>query len=177
MTDVVDSATHSRMMAGIGSRNTKPELVLRRALHARGLRFRLHVRKLPGTPALVFRRFAADCFVHGCFCHPHEGCRYTTNLATRKEFWQSKFAANVERDRRDRHALLEAGWRDAVIWECALRKGVESTTVSEVEHWLREASASSRRALRAEDGSGSPEQGQPRLGWSSPRLANWPGVK
>ena len=137
MTDIVDRATRSRMMAGIGSRNTKPELVLRRALHARGLRFRLHVRKLPGTPDLVFRRFGAVCFVHGCFWHRHEGCRYTTTPATKEEFWQNKFAANVERDRRDRRALLEAGWRVAVVWECALRKGVESMTVSEVEHWLR----------------------------------------
>lgn len=76
------------------------------------------------------------CFVHGCFWHRHEGCRYTTNPATREEFWQGKFAVNVERDRRDRHALLEAGWRVAVIWECALRKRIESMTVSEVEHWL-----------------------------------------
>ena len=137
MPDMVDRATRSRMMSGIGSRNTKPELVLRRALHARGLRFRLHERKLPGSPDLVFRRFGAACFVHGCFWHRHEGCHYTTTPATREEFWQAKFAANVERDRRNRDALLVAGWRVAIVWECALRKGVESMTVSEMEHWLR----------------------------------------
>ena len=137
MPDIVDRATRSRMMAGIGSRNTKPELVLRRALHARGFRFRLHNRKLPGTPDLVFRRFRAVCFVHGCFWHRHEGCRYTTNPATREEFWQGKFAANIERDRRNRDALLEAGWRVAIVWECALRKGIETLTVSDMEHWLR----------------------------------------
>ena len=137
MTDIVDRATRSRMMAGIGSRNTKPEVVLRRALHARGLRFRLHNRKLPGTPDLVFRRFGAVCFVHGCFWHRHAGCRFTTTPATREEFWQAKFEANMERDRRKRSELLEAGWRVAVVWECALRKGFEAGTVSEVEHWVR----------------------------------------
>ena len=137
MTDIVDRATRSRMMAGIGSKNTKPEVVLRRALHARGLRFRLHDRKLPGTPDLVFRRFGAVCFVHGCFWHRHADCRFTTIPATREEFWQAKFEANVERDRRMRAQLLDAGWRVAIVWECALRKGVESGTVSEFEHWLR----------------------------------------
>lgn len=125
------------MMAGIGSRNTKPELVLRRALHARGFRFRLHNRNLPGTPDLVFRRFEAVCFVHGCFWHRHVDCRYATSPSTREEFWRNKFVANVERDRRNQHALLQAGWRVAVVWECALRRGFESVTVSKVEHWLR----------------------------------------
>ena len=137
MPDIVDQATRSRMMAGIGSRNTKPELVLRQALHGRGLRYRLHNRKLSGTPDLVFRRFEAVCFVHGCFWHRHAGCRFATTPATREEFWKAKFEANVDRDRRKRAELLEAGWRVAVVWECALRKGGEVGTASELEHWLR----------------------------------------
>ena len=137
MPDIVDQATRSRMMAGIGSRNTKPELVLRQALHARGLRYRLHNRKLSGTPDLVFRRFEAVCFVHGCFWHRHAGCRFATTPATREEFWQAKFEANVGRDRRNRADLLEAGWRVAVVWECALRKGGAIGTATELEHWLR----------------------------------------
>ena len=83
MADIVDRATRSRMMAGIGSRNTRPELVLRRAIHARGLRYRLHDRRLPGTPDLVFRRFGAVCLVHGCFWHRHAGCPYATTPTTR----------------------------------------------------------------------------------------------
>ena len=137
MPDVVDRATRSRMMARIGSRNTKPELVLRRALHARGLRYALHNRKLPGSPDLVFRRFGAVCFVHGCFWHRHAGCRYATTPATRKEFWETKFAVNVDRDRRNRHELIKAGWRVAVVWECTLRKGGEAGTAVELHHWLR----------------------------------------
>ena len=137
MPDVVDRATRSRMMARIGSRNTKPELVLRRALHARGLRYGLHNRKLPGSPDLVFRRFGAVCFVHGCFWHRHAGCRYATTPATREEFWETKFAVNVDRDRRNRHELIKTGWRVAVVWECALRKGGEAGTAVELHHWLR----------------------------------------
>ena len=137
MPDVVDRRTRSRMMAGIGSRNTVPELVLRRALHARGVRYRLHNRSLPGTPDIVFRQFGAVCFVHGCFWHRHVGCPYTTTPSTREEFWQAKFRANVERDRRNRHDLLELGWRVAIVWECALGRQAERGTVMEFEQWLR----------------------------------------
>lgn len=137
MPDIVDRATRSRMMAGIGSRNTRPELILRRAVHARGLRYRLHNRELPGSPDLVFRRFRAVCFVHGCFWHRHTDCSYAYTPTTREEFWQAKFDANVERDRRNRLDLFEVGWRVAIVWECALRRGGESRTAMELDHWLR----------------------------------------
>ena len=137
MPDIVDQATRSRMMAGIGGRNTRPELTLRRALHARGLRYRLHDRKLPGTPDLVFRQFGAVCFVHGCFWHRHAGCPYTTIPATRPEFWRAKFDSNTERDRRNRHSLLQAGWRVAIVWECALRKQAVVEIARQLERWLR----------------------------------------
>ncbi len=137
MPDVVDAATRSRMMAGIGSRNTKPEVALRRALHALGFRYRLHDRRLPGSPDIVLRRFRAVCFVHGCFWHRHPGCRYTTTPATRAEFWQEKFRANVRRDRAARDALLDAGWRLAIVWECALRKHGGPALADSVAEWLR----------------------------------------
>ncbi|PWE30597.1 very short patch repair endonuclease [Maritimibacter sp. 55A14] len=122
MTDIVDQQTRSRMMAGIKGKNTKPELALRRALHARGFRYRLHSRKFQGRPDLVLPKHRAVVFVHGCFWHRHEGCRYATTPSTRAEFWQAKFEANVARDITVRVALLEAGWRVATIWECALRQ-------------------------------------------------------
>ena len=136
MADTVDRATRSRIMAGIGSRDTRPELTLRRAIHARGLRYRLHDRRLPGTPDLVFRRFDAVCFVHGCFWHRHAGCRYTTMPTTREEFWRAKFDANTERDRRNRRDLLKAGWRVAIVWECALRQRVERDIALRIDQWL-----------------------------------------
>ena len=137
MPDTVSQATRSRIMASVGTRDTKPEFTLRRALHARGLRYRLHVRKLPGTPDLAFPRFRAACFVHGCFWHRHNACPYTTDPATRQEFWQAKFRANVERDRRTRQALVDRDWRVAVIWECALRGERAYKTARTLEQWLR----------------------------------------
>lgn len=137
MSDIVERATRSRIMARVGSRDTKPELVLRRALHARGFRYRLHVRKLPGTPDMVFHRFRAVCFVHGCFWHRHSGCSRATDPATRAEFWQAKFRANVERDCKMRKKLLESGWRVAVVWECALRGELANRTVETLENWIR----------------------------------------
>ena len=126
------------MMAHIGGKNTKPELVLRRALHARGFRYRLHDRTLPGTPDLAFRRFGVACFVHGCFWHRHVGCPYATDPATRSDFWKAKFRANVERDRRTTRELRESGWRVAIIWECALRsRNRADITVREFVQWIR----------------------------------------
>lgn len=134
--DVVDAATRSRMMAGIKGANTRPELVLRKALHARGVRFRLHAPSLPGRPDIVFPRFRAVCFVHGCFWHRHEGCRFTTSPRTREEFWQSKFVVNVDRDRRKQDELTNAGWRVAVVWECALRRRDGDTAAATLTAWL-----------------------------------------
>ena len=136
MADIVDKTTRSRMMASVRAKNTKPEIVLRRALHANGLRFRLHV-KLPGTPDIAFRRFGAVCFVHGCFWHRHSQCRLATTPATRTDFWQAKFTANVARDRSSRQRLLECGWRVAIVWECALAADRLSETVESLDQWLR----------------------------------------
>ena len=138
MTDMVDHLTRSRIMASVASANTKPELTLRRALHARGLRYRLHNRRLPGTPDLTFARFRAVCFVHGCFWHRHTACHRATVPNTRREFWQAKFNANVERDRRARLQLLATGWRVAVVWECALRDDRKEATAQLLEEWLRD---------------------------------------
>jgi DNA mismatch endonuclease (patch repair protein) len=125
------------MMAGIKGKDTKPELVLRRALHARGFRYRLHSKNVPGRPDLVFPKHHAIVFVHGCFWHRHEGCRYTTTPSTRPEFWQAKFDANVIRDAAIRDQLIETGWRVAKVWECSLRKTDQlATTVELLAAWL-----------------------------------------
>lgn len=121
MADIVDTATRSRWMSGIGPKNTDPERILRNALHARGLRFRIHVATLPGTPDIVLPRFRAAVQVHGCFWHRHKGCRYATTPSTRPEFWEEKFSRTVARDKLKEDALLALGWRVATVWECGLR--------------------------------------------------------
>jgi len=108
-------------MAAIRGKDTKPELVVRKGLHARGLRFRLHDRRLPGSPDLIFPSRKLALFVNGCFWHAHEGCRYFKFPKTAADKWLSKLEGNRERDGLN-HAELEAGgWRVVVVWECALR--------------------------------------------------------
>jgi len=136
--DIVDKQTRSRIMAGIRGKDTKPEMTIRRALHARGFRFRLHSRNVIGRPDLVFPKHGAALFVHGCFWHRHQDCRHATTPSTLTDFWQAKFEANVARDRAVRAALLESGWRVAIVWECALRKTDHvQVAVGILSDWLR----------------------------------------
>jgi len=135
MTDIVDKKTRSRMMGGIRGKNTQPELQLRRALHARGFRYRLHGTTLPGKPDLVFPKYQAALFVHGCFWHRHLSCKYATNPATRAEFWQNKFKHNIARDQRNVDALIGMGWRVAVVWECEI-KASSTSVADEIANWL-----------------------------------------
>ena len=121
MTDIVDKATRSMWMAGIGRKDTKPELAVRRLLHKAGIRFVLNDRRLPGSPDIVMPRFQVCVFVHGCYWHRHAGCKFATTPTTNTDFWQSKFQANVTRDKKDVAALLTAGWRVLILWECGLR--------------------------------------------------------
>lgn len=120
MPDIVDAETRSRMMSGIRGKNTKPELLIRKGLHARGFRYRLHSGKVTGKPDLVLPRFNAVIFVHGCFWHSHD-CHLFRMPSTRPEFWQAKLERNRQRDDEVRSALRAAGWRILVIWECALK--------------------------------------------------------
>jgi DNA mismatch endonuclease (patch repair protein) len=134
MADTVNKATRSRMMAKIGGKNTKPEMTIRRALHARGFRFRLHVASMPGRPDIVLPKYRAVILVHGCFWHRHSGCRYSTTPATRPEFWLEKFQQNVKRDQRTLNELRALGWRVATAWECDIRNG--DKVVEDLIDWL-----------------------------------------
>lgn len=125
-------------MARVGQRDTGPELRLRSALHRMGFRYRLHDKKLPGSPDIVFPKFGAAIFVHGCFWHSH-GCRYSTKPTTRRKFWQDKFKANIKRDKRKSEELMADGWRVLVVWECALKsrdEAIVERVVDIVSEWL-----------------------------------------
>lgn len=108
------------MMAGIGPANTKPEMIIRRGLHALGLRYRLHAKELPGKPDLVFPARKTMILVQGCFWHGH-ACHLFRWPGTREEFWRTKIAGNIARDRKVREQLLAMGWRVLEVWECTLK--------------------------------------------------------
>lgn len=136
MAEKISPETRSRMMAGIRGGNTKPELMVRRYLHRAGLRFRLFAKDLPGRPDVVLPRWNAVVLVHGCFWHGHQGCRYFRLPKTRPEWWAAKIKANVARDARSEQQLLDAGWRVAVVWECALRAHPDHTLAA-LEAFIR----------------------------------------
>jgi DNA mismatch endonuclease, patch repair protein len=139
MTDVVDAETRSRMMSGIKNKNTKPEMLIRQALHRRGFRYRLHSPELPGKPDLVFPRHTAVLLIHGCFWHGHD-CKYFKLPSTRPQFWKDKIKSNQLRDEKQTGELIEQGWRVLIVWECATRKGSKmalDVLADWVANWLR----------------------------------------
>lgn len=144
MPDIVAPEVRSRMMSGIRGKDTKPELLIRKGLHARGYRYRLHSGKVAGRPDLIFPRWHAVIFVHGCFWHWHD-CHLFRMPSTRREFWRQKLEGNRKRDRKVRKALLDTGWRTLTIWECAL-KGKFRLDLEEVldraEAWITGDTAS-----------------------------------
>lgn len=128
-------------MAAVRGKNTRPELLIRKGLHLRGLRYRLHLKNLPGKPDLVFPKYGAVLFIHGCFWHGHD-CMLFRLPGTRTEFWRDKISGNVFRDKKSLEELSELGWRTGIVWECALRgKGRMSRqfVLSAIEDWLHGA--------------------------------------
>lgn len=138
MADIVTPEVRSRMMSGIRAKNTKPEMLLRKALHARGFRFRLHDRRMPGTPDMVFPRRGAVLFIHGCFWHGHS-CSLFKWPGTREEFWRQKIGRNQANDQRAELACEEMRWRVGTVWECALRGRYRrpfDDVVNTISDWL-----------------------------------------
>ena len=112
------SEQRSRNMSAIKSKNTKPEIAVRKVLHSMGYRFRLHSKDLPGSPDIVLPKYKTVIFVHGCFWHRHKNCKYATTPKTREEFWNNKFRSNIERDLEIHEKIKNLNWRSVVIWEC-----------------------------------------------------------
>jgi len=135
MADIVDRVTRSQMMANIKSMGTNPELMIRSGLRRRRFRFRLHDKSLPGSPDLVFKRWNAVIFVHGCFWHAHE-CNNFKWPKTRVEWWREKLLGNRIRDERNMVLLSDMGWRYGVIWECASNSSNWDCISQELADWL-----------------------------------------
>jgi DNA mismatch endonuclease (patch repair protein) len=122
MTDVFSKQKRSEVMAAIRSKDTRPEKVVRSMLHRMGLRFRIHVKRLPGTPDIVLSSHRKVIEVQGCFWHRHPGCKLASNPSSNKGLWVEKFHRNVARDEANRKALRKMGWRTVIVWECELQK-------------------------------------------------------
>ena len=136
MTDIVDKATRSRMMANITGRNTAPELYIRHGLHKLGFRFRINDRSLKGTPDIVLKRYSAVVFVNGCFWHGHD-CLYFKLPKTRQIFWSDKIETNRKRDAKTIEILRVEGWRICIIWECSIKNRNKDKLFLQLEHWLK----------------------------------------
>lgn len=138
LNDIVDAKTRSRMMSAIRSKDTGPELTVRRELFRRGFRYRIHYAKLPGRPDIVLPKYRAVIMVNGCFWHGH-GCRLSKLPATRTEFWKHKIDGNRARDRARVRNYLDLGWKVMLVWECAIRgRGPDAVKQlgEKLEHWL-----------------------------------------
>ena len=115
------SEQRSRNMSDIKSKNTKPEIAVRKLLHSMGYRFRLHRKDLPGSPDIVLPKYKTVIFVHGCFWHRHENCKYASTPKTRQEFWEAKFRENINRDKLNQENLSSKGWKIIIVWECEIK--------------------------------------------------------
>src|ERR1700744_6798342 len=130
MADVHSPATRSYNMSRIKATDTKPEMRIREFLFAAGYRYRLHVRTLPGKPDIVLPKYRTVIFIHGCFWHGHEGCKYYVVPKTRTEWWLNKIGGNIAKDAYAENALKAAGWKIIKIWECELKKGFLENTLA-----------------------------------------------
>ncbi len=137
MSDVHSAGVRSYNMSRIKSKNTKPELVVRKLLHSAGFRFRLHASNLPGKPDIVLRKYEAVVFVHGCFWHGHEKCKYFVVPATRTEWWLQKINRNKELDAINAKKLRDLGWRVVKIYECELKKDKIEKTIRKLTDKLK----------------------------------------
>lgn len=132
MTDVHDKATRSYNMSRIKGTDTKPEMLVRKYLHANGIRYRLHNKNLPGKPDLTLTKYHTVIFVHGCFWHGHNGCKYFVIPQTRKEFWVNKIEGNKVRDLQNTKQLKEEGWNVITVFECELKKDKQEQTLNKL---------------------------------------------
>lgn len=134
MTDIKSKEDRSKNMSAIKSKNTKPEIIVRKYLFSNGFRYRVNVSKLPGKPDIVLPKYKTVIFVNGCFWHLHEGCKYFVWPKSNADFWKNKIQGNVERDKRNHKTLVEAGWKVIVIWECQLKHSQEETLTELVKN-------------------------------------------
>ena len=142
MSDKLTPSQRHICMSSIRAKNTKPEILVRKGLHARGFRFRLHNKKLPGSPDIVLPKYGVAIMVNGCFWHGHKGCRYATKPKSNVEFWEAKIVRNRHRDEVTNAHLEALGWHVITVWECELKgKSMASLRLDALAEEIREAGA------------------------------------
>lgn len=134
MADTVSKQKRSEIMSHVTGKETKPEIMVRKYLFARGLRYRKNVRQLPGTPDIVFPKYKTAVFVNGCFWHGHQGCKYSHLPSTNIEYWEKKIADNLKRDERKTRELEKLGYRVLIVWQCQLKPNVKIETLETLYH-------------------------------------------
>ena len=125
-------------MSRIKGRKTKPEEIVAKYLFSQGFRYRRNVKKLPGTPDIVLKKYKTVIFVNGCFWHMHEGCKYFVWPKDNSKFWKNKLLANKERDEKEKKGIEELGWKVIVVWECQLKKAERERTLNWLVEKIRE---------------------------------------
>ncbi len=134
MADTVSKQKRSEIMSRVTGKETKPEIMVRKYLFARGLRYRKNVKQLPGTPDIVFSKYKTAVFVNGCFWHGHKGCKYSHLPSTNLEYWEKKIADNLERDERKTRELEKLGYRVLIVWQCQLKPNIKIETLETLYH-------------------------------------------
>ncbi len=139
MADTVSRTKRAEIMSRVKQRHTKPEITVRKILHRNGFRFRLHNKKLPGTPDIVLPKYETVIFVHGCFWHQHEGCTKARRPTSNVEFWNEKLDKNIERDGRKEAELKKAGWKVLYVWQCELKdiKSLEKKLTNKIKSTIK----------------------------------------
>lgn len=134
MADTVSKQKRSEIMSHVTGKETKPEIMVRKYLFARGLRYRKNVKQLPGTPDIVFPKYKTAVFVNDCFWHGHKGCKYSHLPSTNLEYWEKKIADNLERDERKTRKLEKLGYRVLIVWQCQLKPNIKIETLETLYH-------------------------------------------
>lgn len=138
MADVHDKKTRSYNMSQIKAKDTKPEMIVRKFLHNNGYRYRLHDKKLPGKPDIILKKYESVVFVHGCFWHGHEGCKYFVIPKTRTDWWRNKIFTTKRKDLKNYDALKKNGWKVHIVWECELKSNKVEETLKALLKKLKE---------------------------------------
>lgn len=151
MADIFSKNKRSKIMSKISSKNTKPEIVLRKALFEKGYRYRINYKKLPGSPDIVLPKYKTVIFVHGCFWHAHSNCKEAHLPKTNIEFWRNKINSNIKRDKKTTQLLISLGWNIIIVWECEIKKKNMDSLINKIINSISQEQSKSDLIIKLYD--------------------------